>query len=204
MNPARSRRGFSLIEMLTVIAIISILAAILIPVVGKVQVNARKAKTRVQFNEWAAAIHTFRLEFGYYPDFSGISGNLIDTAEDTRIFVETLSGHALDGSALGSGDPGYAAGNTQGITFYSFSTEDLTDGTRPLLRDGFGNTQIAVLPDLDYDGMIEIGGSGDYATAPALANGVPSDLASGTPIRSGVIFYSPGAGETAGDIVTSW
>ncbi|HYD85248.1 MAG TPA: prepilin-type N-terminal cleavage/methylation domain-containing protein, partial [Opitutus sp.] len=60
-------RAFTLIELLTVIAIIAILAAILIPTVSSVRVSANKTKTKVQFSQWAGAIEAFRSEYGYAP-----------------------------------------------------------------------------------------------------------------------------------------
>ncbi|MBN2235062.1 MAG: prepilin-type N-terminal cleavage/methylation domain-containing protein, partial [Opitutales bacterium] len=40
-----NNRGFTLVELLTVIAVIAILAAIIIPSVGKVRENAIRAKS---------------------------------------------------------------------------------------------------------------------------------------------------------------
>src|SRR5256885_14932336 len=102
-------RAFTLIELLSVIAIIGILAAILIPTTGTAQVAAKKAKTRSQFAQWGAAIEAFRQEYGYYPTFettgngaNKVNGNTAGGANLTQLhrFYETLVGTPRDGTAL--------------------------------------------------------------------------------------------------------
>jgi len=55
--PSRSAsRAFTLIELLTVIAIIGVLAAILIPTVGKVRSTAKKAQCVSNLRQWGMAV----------------------------------------------------------------------------------------------------------------------------------------------------
>lgn len=213
-RPGYDRSGFTLVELITVIAIIGILSAILITSVGGANSSAKKAKTRAQFSQWGSAIELFRQEYGFYPDFRAGGSNpfengsvdwAIDSTTDTNIFIETLTGRAVDDNLpLESSDDGFAAGNTKSIQFLSFGTDDLDESGR--LQDGFGQPFIAVLTDTNHDGIIKIGASDDYTSSQVPdPPGAPSaPLQDGSIVRTGVLFYSPGAGQSDSDIVKSW
>lgn len=192
------RAAFTLVELLTVIAIVAILAAITIPALGGARDSANRAKTKAQFSQWAAAMELFRQEYGYYPDVA-VNGRL-----DTERFVAELTGRTLDGLALGAG-----YGNRKGLRFYTLAAEEL-DEEGELLMDAFGNTEIGVRVDTNRDGLINGSDSGSWVTVGGLVSADTfspagrSDLVPTSGVRAGVVFYSAGSGKDESDLVLSW
>jgi prepilin-type N-terminal cleavage/methylation domain-containing protein len=192
--------GFTLIELLSVMAIIGLLAAILVPTASSARIAAKRARTKVQFNQWAGAMELFRQEHGCYPAIDGGTGKVV-----SDLFSAALTGQSLGGEAELS--PDRLAGNAQRARYYSIAEGELNE-TRTALIDAFGNTDIAVLYDQNGDGRISAtdgeprsvtGRDGATAFLPT-----PSDLNLAAGVRAGVIFYSAGNGATQGDLVLSW
>lgn len=73
-------RAFTLVELLVVIAIVGILASFLLPVLGKVRVEAKKALTVGMLNNLQVAIADYHRDTGVYPPERGI-GEIDNCAE---------------------------------------------------------------------------------------------------------------------------
>lgn len=63
----RSRKGFTLIELMIVIAIIIILAAIAIPNYLRMTDRARRSRVAGDFTAIATALEAYSVDWGHYP-----------------------------------------------------------------------------------------------------------------------------------------
>lgn len=84
------RAGFTLVELLTVIAIIGVLMGLLFPVIGSVQENARKLQAKNDIGQVGVAIKAFVTEYGRFP-FSNGSAD-VDYGEDNNTLIAALVG----------------------------------------------------------------------------------------------------------------
>ena len=218
--------GFTLIELLTVITIIGILAAILIPTAGSARTSANRAKTRVQFSQWAAGFEVFRQEYGTYPQLSPNGAMKLVNPPGTSInpqqvhlFHDTLTGRRRDPAGTwptttAGTPPPPQAQNTRRIQFVSFTdsdfvtTGDVSAGYNPnnqlwLIRDAFHNTSIAVVADSNLDGVVN-GRDTTGGFPGVLPVGLPNTIRPTTVvttgqtggIHAGVIFYCAPPGAT--------
>ena len=84
-NPRRPR-GFTLVELLVVISIIGVLAAILVPTLYRVVVKARQTRIAQELSELHKAMESYKQKFGDYPpDFTTFTAGRFDPHPSTPI-----------------------------------------------------------------------------------------------------------------------
>ena len=66
----KNHSAFTLIELLIVVAIIGILAAIAVPNFVNAQIRAKVARVEAELKTCATAVELYRLDHGYYPTYN--------------------------------------------------------------------------------------------------------------------------------------
>jgi prepilin-type N-terminal cleavage/methylation domain-containing protein len=92
------RTGFTLVELLMVIAIIAVLAGLLIPLIGYAKTAAKNAKCEAQLGTIKAALAVFKDANGFYPekDFGPLFDNPAKTNATTKYLTVGSKGSSDD------------------------------------------------------------------------------------------------------------
>lgn len=98
-RPVRGRCGFTLLELLVVVAIVGVLAAVLLPALGRAREAARRASCQNNLKQWGVIYQMYTEESrgNLYPPQQG-NNDLTDLALAPRVlavYPEYLTDHAL-------------------------------------------------------------------------------------------------------------
>lgn len=159
-----------MVELLSIIAIITILASIIIGGAGVAQNAMYKAQTKSMFAAWMNALEQYKQEYGYYPPGLFNSSGVLDLTSGTKADDFRT---ALDGTTD-------ATLNRKGIPFYQFSESEQNEAGD--LADAFGNTFVYICVDHDNDGDFRVSGADEAIDADIIA--YSSETADGP----GVVF----------------
>ncbi|MBU0677533.1 MAG: type II secretion system GspH family protein [Verrucomicrobia bacterium] len=149
-SPGRSQ-GFTLVELLVVVAIIAILAGMLFPVASTVRKAAKKAQAKTEISAIHGAIRSYLTEYGKLPlkqSDQGADNDVKYTGDDCKKLIQILTGEP----AVGTGNA--IIYNRREIRFLE-SQKGASDGE---YEDPWG-TQYAVVMDATYDERIQFSGT---------------------------------------------
>lgn len=91
---APAKRGFTLVELLVVIVIITILAALIVPVVMNAIRTAKLAAIKLEVDSLQQALEQYAVEMGEYPpDFSDVDHLNADENTELKMKVNAINAH---------------------------------------------------------------------------------------------------------------
>jgi len=100
------RRGFSLIELMFVVAIIVILAAVIIPNFTGITARSKTARVSEDFSNFATALELYRADWGKFPIASGE----VKVNDEGGVFFKELTGTGTTNTASNKTITGFEGG----------------------------------------------------------------------------------------------
>ncbi len=154
MKRSPSRSAFTLIELLTVMAIIGLLLTALVVAIGPVTKKVNRGKTKSQFSQYIQAYELFKGEYKFYPRLKG-GDDRFDLKDNNEVFIETLSGKKKEGTPMSNSIALQI--NKKRINFYTFMDNEFCREEGDLkgqIVDSFINPNISIVVDSNNDGVI--------------------------------------------------
>jgi len=205
-SPTRplQRAGFTLVELLTVIAIIAILAGILVPAVGTATRKVKESKTRVQLNNLVEMCKQYKQIYKIWPTFAPPQTNqdtVFRLIEHRPDFVEIMTGNPTTPNVKF---------NKQKIPFATFNDADLSpDPANSTPIDAFKNEDLYLVYNTNIARPHQIDPSmvNDLSFNP-IEGGQPISMKPQqdpqVPISQDCVALSPGAGVSDNDVIETW
>ena len=88
--------GFTLVEMLVVIAIVAILAGILLPVISRSKTKAKVASARIEMKGLEASIKSYKTDYQRFPVPQNYPRNLVGDASSDPIPIQALANRHIN------------------------------------------------------------------------------------------------------------
>ena len=109
-----SKRGFTLVEMLAVVAIIALLAGMLLPALSKARIRARVAKAKAEMLNIRVSIEQYYADYSTYPTNYRVTDTkgLNKLEEDTKSYISSVPTDPFSSSS-----------------YYQYYCNDEVDGT---------------------------------------------------------------------------
>lgn len=114
------RRGFTLIELMVVIAIIIILAAIAIPNYLKMTERAKRSRLASDMATLATVLETYKTDWGTYPKTS--AATTAESVSDTTLVHNELAGKNASGTGINNAAATNAVGEVGPIEYIKETT----------------------------------------------------------------------------------